>query len=143
MKTMRKYLLITLVTGISVLMTACSDGAPAEAEVRTRYTGLFCDGFTKLELKADSTYYSRRTTRGFATGAPVAEHCEGRYSFKKEGGNWIVVFARSTENSNQLVSCSGEQVIWEKDKGYIGTDSVPELKDLIGGLVVRKNECDL
>lgn len=143
MKCMRKYLLITIVSGLAVLASSCSDNAPSAEEVRARYSGLFCDGFTKLELRDDSTYYSRRTTKGFATGAPVAEHCEGKYSFRKESGKWLIVFEKSTDNSNKLVNCSGEQVIWEKEKGYIGRDSVPELKDLIGGLVVRKNECEL
>jgi hypothetical protein len=131
---MRKLILPAMLALMTGLLAACGDGAPSEEEVKSRYSGLFCDGFYKTELKTDGTYSARRT--------PVAERCSGNYKFVHEKGVWKLVFEKSTDNSNQLVSCEGEQVIWEKEKGYISSDSLPEIKDLFEGKTLRKDNCE-
>ena len=142
MLTKRISILPLLLGLLAAGLTACGDGAPPEDEVKSKYTGMFCDGFYKTELKADGSYWARRTMRGPVTGAPVAERCAGNYTFVHEKGLWKIVFAKSTDNSNELVSCEGEQVIWQKEGGYSLQDSVPTIKDLFEGKALIKDNCE-
>ncbi len=139
---MRKIIFPALLALMAGIMASCSDGAPPEEEVKDRYEGLFCDGWYKTELHKDGTYVARRTTPGFATGAPVAERCTGKFKLVHETGVWKIVFEKSTDNSNPILSCQGEQVIWEKETGYVGADSVVEIKDLFEGKTLRKDRCE-
>jgi hypothetical protein len=139
----KRIIILPLLIGLMAAgLTACGDGAPPEEEVKAKYTGTFCDGFYKTELRADGTYWARRTMRGPVTGAPVAERCEGKYTLVHETGLWKLVFEKSSENSNQLVSCQGEQVIWQKDTGYSLQDSTPSIKDLFEGKTLIKDNCE-
>lgn len=76
---------------------------------------------------------------------PILESCEGSYSFheNEETGNWEIRFEKSTKNSNPLVSCEGIQVIWKKEGGYVSDSTATVLKDLIQGVEVTKDDCDL
>ena len=145
MKNMKKLLLAFSL--LTFILSGCGGvQAPEESEVLAKIRGEYCseDGY-KLLLKDDNTYYNQRIQKSVYTGAPLLERCEGKYSLSldSETNTWKLVFEKSTENSNPIVTCSGEVLVWEAEKGYLlGGDSAFVLTEMFDNKQVTKNSCE-
>lgn len=145
MRNMKKLFLA--ITVLTLTLAGCGGvQPPEESEILSKIRGEYCsnDGY-KLLLKDDNTYYNQRIQKSVYTGAPLLERCEGKYSLKldESSNTWVLVFEKSTENSNPIVNCSGEILIWEAEKGYlVGEDSSFTLTEMFDKKSVIKNNCE-
>lgn len=136
------YLSILAILGLS----ACDSGpqAPTAEELTIQFAGSYCsaDGSVSLDLNTDGRYANSRRRRNPFGGKPLAESCEGSFSFVEGENTWKLVFNKSDKKSNPMISsCQGEVEVWNAEKGYLVGDSVVVFQDLFDATDVSNANC--
>lgn len=136
------YLAILAFLGLS----ACNSGpsAPTSDDLTLQFAGSYCseDGSVSLDLNTEGRYANRRMRRNPFGGKPLAESCEGSFSFVEGENSWKLVFNKSDKKSNPMLSsCQGEVEVWNAEAGYLVGDSIIVLQDLFDGTEVSNTNC--
>lgn len=140
---MNKNALLSIAALIILAISACGPPPPTEQEIKSRFTGLYCNGTNRLEINEDATFLCSRVKKSFLSNKPMTEVCRGDYEwvFEEEPEQWKIVFTK-TSGKNSLANCSGERVLWTKEGSWTAGPTEVSIPELFEEKNVVKGTCE-
>lgn len=129
----------------SLALTGCGEKFPEKEQLAGIFQGQYCADGYQLNINPDSSYLAIRVIKSPMGKGVLSERCSGTWDlvFDETAKSWKMVFTEAKDRGFKMVTCSGQIEVWNHEKGYVIGDSVVVMKDLIDGVTVTKEGCEI
>ncbi|MFK7971589.1 MAG: hypothetical protein AB8F95_14585 [Bacteroidia bacterium] len=124
----------------SFLFTACQPEAPAEAEIRAKIVGDYCNDTYSLYI-TDKTYRCVKYSPAILGTMPITESCESAYSLEQTDGKWVLRFERDPDPKG-IQHCEFSFTVWDADKGFLLGEDRVKIKEPFDKTDLLKGGCE-